>query len=91
MPVVTCNYKFKTKSNMKKVTLILAGFTLLAFASCKEQKEEPDTVVIEKEVPAAAEEEADGTSLSIGSDGVEFSTKDGDNKTEIDINTDDKK
>lgn len=78
---------------MKKVTLILAGFTLLAFASCKEQKEEPDTVVIEKEVPApaATEEEADGTSLSIGSDGVEFSTKDGDNKTEIDINTDDKK
>ncbi|WP_339834900.1 hypothetical protein [uncultured Flavobacterium sp.] len=73
---------------MKKVTLIIASLAVLAFSSCKEeQKEEPTTVVVEQ--PAAetqATEESDGTSISVNSDGVEFSTKDGDNKTEVEVN-----
>ena len=73
---------------MKKVTMIIASLVILASLSCKEQKEEPtvvektETVVIEKE---AQPEENDGTSISINKDGVEFSTKDGENKSEVEI------
>ena len=73
---------------MKKVTMIIASLVILASLSCKEQKEEPtvvektETVVIEKE---AQPEENDGTSISINKDGVEFSSKDGENKTEVEI------
>lgn len=78
---------------MKKISFIIAGVALLGFASCKEQNQEPETVVVEKEVeaPAASEEESDGTSLSISNDGVEFSTKDGEKSTEVNIDTNDKK
>ncbi|VXB75942.1 conserved hypothetical protein [Flavobacterium sp. 9AF] len=78
---------------MKKVTVILATLVILASVSCKEQNEEPqvvektETVVIEKETQP---EENDGTSLSISNDGVEFSTKDGEKKTEVDIDTENK-
>ena len=73
---------------MKKVTVIIASLVILASLSCKEQKEEPtvvektETIVIEKEAEPA---ENDGTSISIDKDGVEFSTKDGNNKTEVEI------
>lgn len=72
---------------MKKVTVIIASLVILASLSCKEQKEEPivvektETIVIEKEVKP----ENDGTSISVDKDGVEFSSKDGNNKTEIEI------
>ena len=75
---------------MKKVTVIIATLVILASVSCKEQNEEPavvektETVVIEKEKQT---EEKDGTSLSISNDGVEFSTKDGEKKTEVNIDT----
>jgi hypothetical protein len=76
---------------MKKATLILATISLMFFASCNDKKEvTKETVIIEKEATAApVEEENDETSLSINNDGVEFSTKDGDNKVEVEI--DDKK
>ena len=73
---------------MKKVTVIIASLVILASVSCKEQKEEPtvvektETVVIEKDTQP---EENDGTSISINKDGVEFSSKDGENKTEVEI------
>lgn len=75
---------------MKKATLILASVAMMIFASCKEESEKTTekTVVVEKEVeatPAAVEEEQDGTSVNVGKDGVEFSTKDGDKKTEIEV------
>ena len=78
---------------MKKVTVIIASLVILASVSCKDQNEEPqvvektETVVIEKEKQP---EENDGTSLSISNDGVEFSTKDGEKKTEVDIDTENK-
>ena len=78
---------------MKKATVIIASLVILASVSCKEQNEEPqvvektETVVIEKEKQP---EENDGTSLSISNDGVEFSTKDGEKKTEVDIDTENK-
>lgn len=72
---------------MKKVTVIIASLVILASLSCKEQKEEPivvektETIVVEKEV----EPEKDGSSISVDKDGVEFSSKDGNNKTEVEI------
>ena len=74
---------------MKKVTLIVASLALFAFASCKEKQDEAtvtekETVIIEKET-APAVEENDGTSISVDKDGVEFSTKDGDKKTEVEV------
>ena len=77
---------------MKKVTLIIATIAMFGIVSCKETKEESKTVVVEQEAPAEpTEEEQEGTSLSVGSDGVEFSTNDGESQTEIDINTKDEK
>lgn len=74
---------------MKKVTLILASLAIFATVSCKDKEEtvvEKETVVVEKEVDSPpAEEETDGTSISVNKDGVEFSTKDGDNKTEVEV------
>jgi carbon starvation protein CstA len=78
---------------MKKVTLILASISIMIIAACNDKKEITEkTVIIEKEATTPAEdEENDGTSLSISNDGVEFSTKNGDNKTEVEIETDGKK
>lgn len=74
---------------MKKVTLIVASLAIFAFVSCKENQDEAtvvekETVIIEKEA-APAVEENDGTSISVDKDGVEFSTKDGDKKTEVEV------
>lgn len=74
---------------MKKVTLLLASFAIFATVSCKESQDketvvEKETVIIETEA-APATEQNDGTSISVNSDGVEFSTKDGDNKTEVEV------
>ena len=54
--------------------------------SCRDE-EKTKTVVIEKEVEKAKvkEKESDGTSINVDGDGVEFSTKKGDNKTEVNI------
>lgn len=75
---------------MRKVTLIIASLAVLAFVSCKDEpKDEPTTIVVEQpatDTPTA--EESDGTSLSIDKDGVEFSTKDGDKKTEVEVKDD---
>jgi hypothetical protein len=80
---------------MKKRTLTprnFISFTIFillmffALTGCREEKEKTETVIIEKPVeqPKAAEE-GDGTSLSVDGEGVEFSTKKGDNKTDISI------
>ncbi len=74
---------------MKKVTVILASLAIFATISCKDNQEEAtvvekETVIIEQE-PAPATEQNDGTSISIDKDGVEFSTKDGDKKTEVEV------
>lgn len=74
---------------MKKVTLLLASLAIFATVSCKDNQEEAtvvekETVIIEKEA-APVVEENDGTSISVNKDGVEFSTKDGDKKTEVEV------
>lgn len=79
---------------MKKRTLILANFisfiiftaiVIFVFTSCREEKQKTETVVIEKKVETPKENASNGTSLTVDSDGVEFSTKNGKKKTEITI------
>ncbi|WP_100615142.1 hypothetical protein [Confluentibacter citreus] len=79
---------------MKKGTLIFRNFmslavfaalTFFAFTSCREEKAKTETVIIEKPIEQPKAEEKDGTSISVDGDGVEFSTKSGDNKTEVSI------
>lgn len=80
---------------MKKITFILASFTMVFFASCKEETEKTTekTIVVEKQVeqtPVIEEtpvkvEEADGTSVNVSKDGVEFNSKDGTKKTEVEV------
>jgi len=75
---------------MKKVTLLIASLAIFATVSCKDKEEatvvEKETVVVEEATPA--EEENDGTSISISKDGVEYSSKDGNNKTEVEVKDD---
>ena len=67
---------------MKKIALTFASITFMFLTSCTEKKEPVEviekTVVVEKEVevPVKVEEEKPGTSISVGKDGVEFSTTD---------------
>lgn len=80
---------------MKKVTFILASVAMVIFASCKGETEKTTekTIVVEKQVeqaPVIEEapvkvEESDGTSVNVSKDGVEFSTKNGKKKTEVEV------
>ena len=79
---------------MKKIALTFASITFMFLTSCTEKKEPVEvlekTVVIEKEVevPVKVEEEKPGTSISVGKDGVEFSTKDKKKDIEVEIKKD---
>ena len=79
---------------MKKVVLALNMLAVIALISCKKETPlppppppEPQVIVTPPPPPPAPEktEESDGTSISVGKDGVEVSTKDGDKKTVIDV------
>ncbi len=79
---------------MKNRTFIIGKFLTFAMfislvffslTSCRDE-EKTKTIVVEKEVEKPkVKEETDGTSLSIDGDGVEFSTKKGDKKTEVKV------
>jgi uncharacterized protein YcfL len=79
---------------MKKIALTFASITFMFITSCTEKKEPVEviekTVVVEKEVevPVKVEEEKPGTSISVGKDGVEFSTKDKKKDIEVEIKKD---
>ena len=76
---------------MKKIVLALNMLALVALVSCKDETPPPPPPAPEPQVivapppPPPTKEESDGTSISVGSDGVEVSTKDGDKKTVIDV------
>ncbi|HBI00857.1 MAG TPA: hypothetical protein PLL09_10205 [Flavobacterium sp.] len=82
---------------MNKNVILASVFTTLFLISCGKKEEQPaDTIIIEQpsETPAPAPAEPveqDGTSLEIGKDGVKINTKDGDNKTTIDVSDKDAK
>ena len=76
---------------MKKIVLALNMLALVALVSCKDETPPPPPPAPEPQVivapppPPPTKEESDGTSISVGGDGVEVSTKDGDKKTVIDV------
>lgn len=79
---------------MKKIVLALNVLAVMALVSCKDETPtppppapEPQVIVVPPPPPPAPEKEAekDGTTISVGSDGVELSTKNGDKKTVIDV------
>jgi multidrug efflux pump subunit AcrA (membrane-fusion protein) len=73
---------------MKKVVLALNMLALVALVSCKKEitpPPPPEPQVIVTPPPPEKDAESDGTTISVGKDGVELSTKDGDKKTEINV------
>ena len=82
---------------MKKVILTLNVLAVMALVSCKKEAPVPPPpppvpqVVTPPPPPPPpapvkpAQPEKDGTSISVGSDGVEISSKNGDKKTVIDV------
>lgn len=82
---------------MNKNVILASVFTTLFLISCGKKEEQPaDTIIIEQPAetppPAPAEPvEEDGTSLEVGKDGVKINTKDGDNKTTIEVSDKDAK
>ena len=78
---------------MKKTSMFIAVLSVMAIVSCKEKEETPEaapatttnqTIEVTTEAPAV-EEEQDGTSISVGTDGVDVSTKNGENKTNVNV------
>lgn len=72
---------------MKKITMFLGMLSIMAFISCKKKEEtpQPTQTTVEVTTPAAEEKNADGTSISVGTDGVDVSTKDGASQTNVKV------
>jgi multidrug efflux pump subunit AcrA (membrane-fusion protein) len=77
---------------MKKIVLAFSMLLVMALTSCKKEVPPPIPPVAEPQVivvpppPAPVKvEDKDGTTIRVGSDGVEISTKEGDKKTVIDV------
>ena len=81
---------------MKKIVLTFSMFAIMALVSCKKEETvvpppapeaTTNVVVLPPPPPPAPEKEVekDGTTISVGSNGVEVSTKNGDKKTVIDV------
>lgn len=62
---------------------LFAFLILVSFISCREEKAKTETVIIEKQVETPKAVESEGTSIKVGADGVEFSSKNGKKKTEV--------
>jgi hypothetical protein len=74
---------------MKKISMLIGLLSVLAIVSCKEKEEAPEaatnqTIEVTKEAPAV-EENSDGTKISVGTDGVDVSTKNGTNSTSVNV------
>jgi len=73
---------------MKKISLFIGMLSILAIVSCKKKEEtaQPSETTIEVNAEApAAEENPDGTSVSVGKDGIDVSTKNGTNETNVTV------
>ena len=66
--------------------MLLGLLTVLTIASCRKKKDPPPPPPTQAEsVPAATNEEADGTSVNVGTEGVDIQTKDGKNETKVTV------
>jgi len=85
---------------MKKIVFALGLMSIMTVVSCKKDAPippppppEPVAAPAPPPVPAEpkAEDEKDGTSVSVGKDGLDVSTKDGDKKTTVKVSGEDSK
>jgi len=82
---------------MKTQSIYIGLFAIALLFSCGKKEEKPvennettEAVIIEKEVvtDTVKEEEPDGTSVKIGTDGASIETKDGSKSTSVEISKD---
>ena len=76
---------------MKKIVLILSVLSIMTILSCKKKDEKPmipqveTTTVKAPTVPAASRQVKDSSSIIVGADGVNVTTKSGATKTSVNI------
>ncbi|MFV5695375.1 hypothetical protein ACM55G_08050 [Flavobacterium sp. LB3P122] len=76
---------------MKKATLFLGILSILAIVSCKKKEHKPFPPQVETSnattpsTPAVSREVKDSTSIKVGTDGVNVTTKDGATKTSVNV------
>ncbi|MDI1255819.1 MAG: hypothetical protein PSV16_06940 [Flavobacterium sp.] len=83
---------------MKKITLMLGAFAMMAMVSCKKDvPPPPPPPEVPAELPAPppppapevppAVDEKDGTSVEVGKDGINVTTKNGTKSTEVKVDS----
>lgn len=79
---------------MKKTILILGVFSIMTIASCKKKDDNPMTPQVETSTTTtttstptatASGQAKDSTSIKVGTDGVNVTTKDGATKTSVNV------
>jgi hypothetical protein len=76
---------------MKKITLFLGILSIMTIVSCKKKEDKPFPPQVETSsattpsTPAASGQAKDSTSIKVGIDGVDVSTKDGNTKTNVSV------
>jgi hypothetical protein len=78
---------------MKKITLFLGILSILAIVSCKKKEDKPFPPQVETSkattrttsTPVASGAAKDSTSIKVGTDGVNVTTKDGGTKTSVNV------
>ena len=76
---------------MKKIILILGVLSIMTIISCKKKDDNPIAPQVETSststpsTPAVSGESKDSTSIKVGTDGVNVSTKDGATKTSVNV------
>lgn len=74
---------------MKKAILFLGILSVMTIVSCKKKEEAPvpppTPETVETPAPPAEPGSPDGTSVKVGTDGIEIKTKDGATKTDVNV------
>jgi hypothetical protein len=76
---------------MKKIILILGILSIMTIVSCKKKDDNPIAPKVETNgepttsITAGSEEVKDSTSIKVGTDGVNVTTKDGATKTSVNV------
>jgi hypothetical protein len=76
---------------MKKIILVLGVLTMITIVSCKKKDDNPIAPQVETSnatttsTPEGSAEVKDSTSIKVGTDGVNVTTKDGATKTSVNV------
>ncbi|MET0760156.1 MAG: hypothetical protein ABWZ56_07030 [Flavobacterium sp.] len=78
---------------MKKAVMFLGILSIMTIVSCKKKEETlvppPPPPVVETPAVPAEQNSPDGTSVKVGTDGIEVKTKDGTTKTDVNVSNGD--